>query len=179
MAAPITLDWVRARCDIEAGERSPCWLWRGGTNGSGYPLFVQRRAQADGTPGKPSGLPARRVVWALAGRAAPAEGRYLALTCRESRCLNPDHMLAVTRVQYMGRALGGKPRPAHHSAAARKGRRTAPDVKITLEIARSIRARLEGGELQKHVAADLGVSRSLVSMVWRHKHWRETTPFSI
>lgn len=70
--------------------------------------------------------------------------------CEHPGCVNPDHLELVTRLEH--------------------ARLHAP--KLTLEKACEIRARARSGEPYRDIAADYGISRSMVSEIKAERTWR-------
>jgi hypothetical protein len=158
------VEWARLKSYI---DEDGCWQYVGGTNARGYPV-----AYLDGAC-----FPLRRRVFAGAVRSL-GRGEYVSMSCGQWRCVNPEHMRAGSRSQYMRRACGGA-RSADIVVRVTAAQRARPDCRLNMEAARTIRRRVEAGELQRMVAAELGVSRSLVSMVVRNRIWREPSPWAI
>jgi hypothetical protein len=92
----------RARADKngpvpeERPSLGPCWLWTGGTNG---------------TYGKIRNLYAHRVSYELSKGQIPA-GLQIDHLCRNTVCVNPDHLEAVTGRTNLLRARGFAARQA-------------------------------------------------------------------
>lgn len=63
-----------------------CWLWTGGKNSEGY-----GRARRDGRL-----QPAHRIAWELTRGEIPV-GLTIDHLCRNTLCMNPDHMEPVTQ----------------------------------------------------------------------------------
>lgn len=70
--------------------------------------------------------------------------------CRQTDCVNPAHLEPVT---------------------ADENRRRAGQQKLEADNAREVRRRLEAGEFQREIAADLGVDQSLISLIKHRKVW--------
>lgn len=162
---------VYARCAVDHGDPDPCWIWTSSRNVNGYPLLAVFKAD-----GSRTSVGARRAVWTAAVRKTLPTDRFLSMRCGDRACLNPAHMVPLTRGEYMAVRTGR--RNADEVLRATLGRRRGRDVKLTLELARQVRARLQSGELGRAIAADLGVSRSLVSSIKTNRLWRESTPFA-
>jgi hypothetical protein len=76
--------WLRE----EGRMHSPCWEWTGCVNREGYPLFHLR--------GQP--VLAHRLSFAIFRTADARPGRHLIHhRCRNPRCLNPEHLVSVTK----------------------------------------------------------------------------------
>ncbi len=123
-----------------------CWWWQGSINNKGY-------GQIGRGPG--GGLAyAHRVSYELHVGPIPA-GMKLLHSCDNPACVNPDHLSIGTQGDNM-------------RDAAAKGRTLAnernPSARFSNETIREVRRRVAAGEMQKAVAADVGMS---VDYVWR------------
>ena len=161
----MNLDEIRARC-VDCGE---CWHWTGYGGQRGH------HPQVKGKDGKV--LLVRRLAYA-ARKGAIGEGLRVVPTCGDPRCINPEHMRTMTESQ-KGRAAGKRgafSSPARGAKIAR-ARRSAPDAKITIEIARAIRESSESGPV---LAQRYGINRSRVNQIKRGDAWREyhNNPFA-
>lgn len=147
-----TLPELHARC-TECGD---CLLWQGAHNGTGHPRHA--------------GGSVRRAVWALTHRPAPAN-RIVTVTCGQIACLNPAHLALTTRGE-VTRIVHNRPDVRMRRAAASARTNQATMGKISMAIARQIRASTQTGvDLARHY----GVSTSLVSLVRQGKTWVERT----
>lgn len=142
-----------------------CWIWAGGidTAGYGFISFVK--------DGKGYHIRASRLAWMLAFGDIPA-GLWVLHRCDNRRCVNPEHLFLGTRSDNMrdayqkGRSSlqipGVVPKgEAHHNA------------KLTEGEVREIRERAAGGEQQKALAVEYGVSGPTISCIVRNVYWRE------
>lgn len=137
---------------VAKGEPDDCWLWLGavGSNGRG------RIKLPDGT------IEAHRVAWLLTKGPIPI-GQCVLHDCPNGDdilCCNPRHLWLGTQVDNM--------RDMVRKGRARHGERHA-HAKLTASLVASIR---NDRRLQREIAADLGVTQSLVSMVKGSKIWR-------
>lgn len=85
--------WDRVSKDKKTG----CWLWTGSTNHAGY-------ASLHVTMGKF----VRAHTWAyehIVGKVP--KGKELDHTCRNRRCVNPEHLEPVTHLENVNRGLVG------------------------------------------------------------------------
>jgi hypothetical protein len=165
LAARDVIAWFDERCQRAAGG---CKLYLGSCNRNGYPV-----GYIGGV-----GVPLRRVVYAAARGGVPS-GKYLSMVCRSWNCLNPEHMRAYTRAEYMRKSVGGRPRPSGVVATVTAAQRRRPDCKLSMTAARAIRERAAAGESQVDIARDYKCSRASISMVISHKSWREPSPWAI
>jgi len=160
------VEWVRLCCFID--EDSGCWLYQRSHNDKGYPI-------AYGT-GVRFGV--RRPLYVAAIGEIPAD-RFVSLICGCVSCLNPAHMRAVTRSQYMHKAVGGRPRRADILVRVTAAQRRRADTKLTLVAARQIRARIALGDKYAAIAADYNCTPQNISYIAQNRTWREPSPWAI
>ena len=92
-----------------------------------------------------------RVAWeAVHGQLA--EGMTIHHRCEQRDCLNPVHMEALTRREHNGKAGHGKLMPEDVAA---------------------IRKAFERGETNKALAAEYGVSPSMISFIRTGRRWKD------
>ncbi len=77
-----------------------CWEWTGGKGSRGYGTFTARKEN-----GSWRTLRAHRVSYELLVDAIPA-GLVIDHLCRNTGCVNPDHLEAVTRRENTLRGIG-------------------------------------------------------------------------
>lgn len=95
-SAEYVREHIQARIAIEDhGHETPCWIWQKGITGSGY---------ATGRPAgcTTHGLMHRRSYEASVGPIP--DGLVLDHLCRQTACVNPAHLEAVTQSENMLRA---------------------------------------------------------------------------
>lgn len=154
------LSFIRSHCRI---DEEGCWIWRGGTNGK--PEYPTARVN-----GRVLTLRPRVFEW------SGGKGPQVAVRCDKRRCLNPACMVA-TSIYERNAARRGKPRSADIVARTTLALRRTPRTKLDLDLARAIRARVEGGEKQITLSRELGVSRDTISKVVLGRYWREPSPW--
>lgn len=162
-----------------------CWVWIGTRNDRGYGIITQ------GGKGTPD-LRAHRLSWEIAnGRSIPA-GMNVLHRCDNPPCVRPDHlfvgdqranvddMIAKGRhsrgVGHSARCVTGDDHwtrldPERCRALAKRGEQVG-NAKLTADVVVRIRRLLIDGKQQKQIAAELGVSKSLISLVALRKIWR-------
>jgi hypothetical protein len=169
MSAALTggelIEYARQRSFI---DDDGCWQWLGGRTSNGYPVFYHAGATAS----------VRREIFRAASGSIAPEAR-LSMTCGECLCVNPAHMVSGSYTDYMRRDRGGKRRPADIVWRVTLAQRKRRDTKLTLDDARRIRERAAVGDKHKDIAADHGVSRSLIGRVVAGLNWREPSPWAI
>lgn len=82
-----------------------CWLWQGTMVPTGYGQFA---------PTKTTRTPAHRAVWKWLVGPIP-DGLELDHLCRNKRCVNPEHLEPVTRLENIRRSVPYRDhlRPTH------------------------------------------------------------------
>ncbi len=137
-------------------EKTPsgCWEWSGFRNGSGYGMF--------GIGGKT--IRAHRYSYEMHKGPIPT-GLLVCHSCDNPPCVNPDHLWLGTHRdngQDMSKKGRGTKTPSVHSEQH-------PLSKLTKDKARAIRADARPARI---VAAEYGVSSSLVEGIRRGTHWK-------
>lgn len=152
-------------------EEGDCMLWNHSLNSDGYP-----QARIDGDT-----VNVRQWVFAQTGKTKKA-GWCLSTRCGNKDCVNPEHLMQITRssanvaAYKTGRRNVATERATRRATAAKIGGVWAP--KLTIEQAREIRALLSSGITQTELAKRYGVSRSTIGGIWSGKRWKEET-FSV
>lgn len=81
---------IAGRYSVDPGG---CWIWHGAVSNGRYgSIFYQGRMQK-----------AHRVAWILVNGPVP-ENRDLDHLCRNTRCINPDHLEPVSRSENLRRS---------------------------------------------------------------------------
>lgn len=148
--------YLRERSD-EVGD---CWEWnRAVQTSSGCPVMrYEGKAQA-----------VRRVIAVELGMAL--DGRLAAVKCANAKCVNPAHVVVLTRKQLQQRTAKLThlhANPARCRKLAAKARQTG---KLTEEQVAEIRA-IEGMK-QRDIAALYGVTQATVSAIRRGVKWKD------
>lgn len=165
---PALKSWLDRHC--LPPEDGDCRLFRGRRNRYGY-AYIYPKANG------PSWL-AHRYAWMLAGGELP---RVLVNDCGHRHCCLPAHWRpfnSVAAQMRLRKARGQVSRGLQHSLSIRAARRAQP-CKLSVDLAREIRALDRAGVMRKDIAARFGVSRQTITSVCQNRIWRETTPFSI
>jgi hypothetical protein len=135
-----------------------CWEWQGVRSPLGYGRYY---------PAMGVKLQSHRHAYELAHGAIP-EGMHVLHRCDNPPCCNPDHLFLGTHADNMkDRQAKGRTRTGVLRGVSN------PGAKFTAEDVRSIRARVAGGETRTALAQEYGVSISAISLITRHKHYRE------
>lgn len=152
------------RCE----EEGDCLLWQQGVNSHGIP-FAQHLGKITNV---------RRLVLSFA-KGVELSGSLVAIVrCGNKRCLNHEHILAMTRGSMVRRLAKAGMLDANSVCDRRRAAsRTRPSNKINEQIAEQIR--LDGGS-QAQRALKFGVSQSLVAKIDRGVCWQpEAQGFSV
>jgi len=141
-------------------ECGDCLLWAGSCNGRGQPKVHNGSA--------------RRRVYELAHGPVPV-GKRISVDCDQVKCLNPEHLVAVTVSKISTITNARHDVKLKRQASSAKTNR--PKLgKITIEIARELRNSDRPGI---ELARELGVSTSLISRVRCGRSWVEHShPFA-
>jgi hypothetical protein len=75
---------------FDVGDEDECWEWKGAPNGKGYGVFKWTDDE-----GARHGGSAHRAVYRVFV-SEPADGQHIDHLCRNRRCVNPNHLEAVT-----------------------------------------------------------------------------------
>lgn len=67
-------------------EGTPCWIWIGSTNSSGYPVVTMRQG------GKVKRVLAHRLSIQVFRGLLPGDGEVAKHLCNVKRCINPMHL---------------------------------------------------------------------------------------
>lgn len=155
------LERIRLFCKV---DDDGCWRWHGCKGADGQPRMWHRgRAR-----------PARRVaLWAKLKGSLPRD-RYAFNTCGNGDCVNPACLKAVSRSTYTKAAEQRRPDIKIRRLVAR--RRLS---KLQAHQVRLIRQRLAEGEQVKRLAAELGLTPTMVSRIKNGKAWRLSSPFGV
>ena len=147
---------VRFETKFKKSDPTDCWLWTAGTFGDGYGRFTLAGSYYQ----------AHRIAWAVTYGEDPGDDLVLH-HCDRVDCVNPHHLYLGDQVDNMQdvKARGGG------EAFASLGEEN-PNAKLTLDEVREIRTRYGKEDvLQRDLAAEYGVSPSLISMVVNEVQW--------
>jgi hypothetical protein len=114
----VTNDLMTRLVDNVTLSESGCWDWTGATNSRGYGriTFMGRTTYA------------HRQVWETVVGAIP-DGLELDHLCRNTMCVNPDHLEPVTHAENIRRSPTGAEKSARYAAwtHCRRGHERTPE----------------------------------------------------
>ncbi len=153
---PVTLEGVFSRCE-DFGE---CRLWGGSLAGEGREprIYVGSKPHS-----------ARRWVYEAFYGVKPPPGKIMGVSCGERLCLEPRHLKPMTRSELQSLNYAAGLSPEHISALTRAARNRA-NLKLSMEIAREIRA---SSEPSREEAKRRGVSKATICRIRRNEAWSE------
>jgi hypothetical protein len=152
-----------------------CHEWDGNQSKQGYGIVVVGKT----AEGKPIRKPASRAVYELANGPLP-DDVLVRHTCDNPPCCRLDHLIPGTHVDNRrdamerGRTAKGKRNGMHTKPESRRPRRGEKNgmAKLTEVKVEEIRQLLAtGGMKQRDIAAQFGVTQSLISMINTGKQW--------
>lgn len=129
----------------DCGYATPCWVWQWATNRGGYPAWTGSEIEGEQL--------AHRIFYIRVKGSIPV-GHILDHLCRVRKCVNPDHLEAVTHSTNVHRGLSCKLNP---------------------EDARAIFLLRQSGMKYEDIGDIFGISQEKASMIARGKIWREAT----
>ncbi len=147
---------------IEVGE---CWEWQGA-------LQTNAPVPTMNFNGKVG--PVRRHIAEHLG--LPIEGKLATCNCGNALCVNPDHVVLVTRRKLQQRIAKEIRHAVNPVRMKRLADRARAHSKLTPEQVQAIR---EASGKQRDIAALFGVSQATVSSIKRGRTWRDySNPFA-
>lgn len=140
---------------VERGDESSCWMWRGALVRHGYGYFRYRGTIA---------TYAHRYSYCLStGMSVDGFGKLVIMhSCDNPGCVNPSHLRLATQTENV-RDMYEKDRGAK---GARRGH-----AKLNDDAVREIRLRYMNGEKQRVLAEEFGVNQSIISTIVTRKTW--------
>lgn len=153
----------RVRRHIE--EIGDCWEWNGAMQFNAPTPVINYKHKVTSV---------RRAFAEEMGKSI--KGKLVTCKCRNELCVNPDHLLVVTRKrlqEMISKERKYTSNPVRMQKLAAKARARG---KLTPELAAEIR---EAEGSQREIAARYGISQSTVSVIKRGKTWRDyANPFA-
>lgn len=154
------MDQLIERLRKHSEEVGDCWEWHGA---------MQSNAPTPVINFKGAAMPVRRVIAITRG---PINGKLATHKCGNALCVNPDHVILVTRQKLQKRialTVNYQSNPARMQKLAVHARTKG---KLTLELAEQIR---QADGIQREIAKRFGVSQATVSSIKRGRTWRDYT----
>lgn len=153
----------RIRKHIE--EVGDCWEWNGAMQSTAPTPMINWKRKVQ---------PVRRLLASELNK--QITGKFVTCKCRNELCVNPDHLLVVTRKrlqEMLSKERNYTSSPVRMKKLADKARRNS---KLTVELAAEIR---EADGTQREIAARYGVTQATISVIKRGKTWRDySSPFA-
>jgi len=147
----------RVRGHIE--EIGDCWEWTGATQSNAPTPTMNYKGRVGAV---------RRFLAEAQGKAI--KGKLVTCKCRNELCVNPDHLLVVTRKrlqEMVSKERNYTSNPVRMKKLADKAREKS---KLNPELAAEIR---NADGTQRAIAAQYGVTQATVSVIKRGKTWRD------
>lgn len=147
----------RVRMHIE--EIGDCWEWTGAMQSNAPTPTMNYKGRVGAV---------RRFLAEAQGKSI--KGKLVTCKCRNELCVNPDHLLVVTRKrlqEMVSRERKYTTNPVRMQKLAVKARQHS---KLNLELAAEIR---DAEGTQREIAARFGISQATVSVIKRGKTWRD------
>jgi hypothetical protein len=157
MAKPKKIHTVASLLErtVEVGQ---CKEWTGYFAGKSPAVFHEGRLQS-----------ARRILCLLIGKHVP-EGHFVTTSCRNQKCVNPDHLLTYTPRQHMSYMAAQvqymNPKRILKLSVSAQGRRKLSDDQIKVI--------LSGEDSCVVLAKEFHVNKSLISKIRRGEAHRMT-----
>ena len=155
------IERVRRHID-EVGD---CWEWNGATQSTAPTPMINWKRKVQ---------PVRRLLASELGKRI--KGKFVTCKCRNELCVNPDHLLVVTRKRLqkmLSKERNYTSNPVRNKKLAEKARL---NCKLSVELAAEVR---EADGTQRAIAARFGISQATVSVIKRGKTWRDySNPFA-
>lgn len=154
------LGYLRLRCGVCKSCGAP-WLWCGSTNDAGHPKMRSRRT------GKHR--PVRREVWEVISGRELRPDQLVTTRCGNSLCLNPA-LLEVTTKSEVSRRSNARADVALRRRVSLAATMRERHAKLNRSKVARIRRDPRMGRV---IAAELGVSKGLISKVRRYEAWAD------
>ena len=153
----------RVRKHIE--EIGDCWEWTGAMQSNAPTPMINYKQKVQ---------PVRRALAQHMGKSIT--NKLVTCKCRNELCVNPDHLLVVTRKrlqEMVSKERKYTSNPVRMQKLAAKARAHA---KLNPELAAEIR---EADGTQREIAARYGITQATVSVIKRGVTWRDySNPFA-
>lgn len=118
--------------------------------------------------------PVRRALAQHMGKAIT--NKLVTCKCRNELCVNPDHLLVVTRKRLQEMVTKERKYTSNPVRMQKLATKARAHAKLTPELAAEIR---EADGSQREIAARYGISQATVSVIKRGVTWRDySNPFA-
>jgi hypothetical protein len=139
-----------------------CWNWLGALTPNGYGRYSAKVF--------PSGI-AHRIAWTLKHGPVPA-GMDVCHRCDNRKCCRDEHLFLGTRKDNMQDASRkGRLRLQVYPWKASRGEAIGT-ARLTADLVREIRRRVEAGEQKTALGREFGVSDTAISHIMKRRNWR-------
>ena len=128
-----------------------CWLWSGTKTLAGYGTIYFSGKQ----------LYAHRVSWVIHCGAIPMDAHVLH-SCDVRNCVNPDHLFVGSNQDNVVDCVT----KMRHAWGEKNGHST-----LTIDEIQLAKDRYLGGDTQRQIAEDLGVTQPAISRIVRGERW--------
>jgi len=135
-----------------------CWVWTSSKNPKGYGQFGNHDRSIPGS----AVVTAHRAAYFFEHGELPGSGLLVRHLCNNPPCVRPSHLEAGTAKQNADDCGAASRRPIGESH---------PSARLKTTDVITIRTRLSSGEQAKDIAADFGVSSSLVGSIGCGRLW--------
>ena len=153
----------RVRGHVE--EIGDCWEWNGAMQSNAPTPTMNYKGRVGSV---------RRFLAEAQGKAV--KGKLVTCKCRNELCVNPDHLLVVTRKrlqEMVSKERNYTSNPVRMKKLADKARENS---KLNSELAAEIR---DAEGTQREIAKQFGITQATVSVIKRGVTWRYyTNPFT-
>lgn len=168
-------DWQgRFWAKVDKNGPNGCWVWTAARNLGGYGRFALGFGNSQRM--------ATHVMLELCGRPRPSESSQALHHCDNPSCVNPDHLYWGGYSENVRDKMARRRCAPEKRRGIRNGMHTVPEAR--LKGARNPAAKLNDAAVlsiiadtrpNKAIAADHGVTSSLVGQIKRGKAWRHLT----
>lgn len=147
-----SLEQIKAHCRVDRTDEDSCWVWRGYANTEDYPYLTSGGKVVAG----------RKHVFELAQGKPVRRGHGVSMTCENTLCMNPAHMVQRPRQKIMQANMSEVLRVAKITASQRR------NGKLNEEKVQHI---LSSPESAVALAPQMGVSTGVIYRVRRGEAW--------
>lgn len=110
-----------------------------------------------------------RTVMAELLKKTKRADQVITTTCKNKRCINPDHLRAISKSAVLKGSFSDYKNPIRSAKISAYAR--ANKAKLTLEQAREIRV---SDKTQRELAIEYGVNKATIGSIKSGRTWKET-----